>query len=1005
MQKLCSFLVACLLTLSLNAQESRKNQQAEWQQLVNYTIDVWLDDENHFLSGTAEIAYTNNSPNALSEMYFHLWPNAYKNNNTAFAKQMLENGELDFFYSKAEDRGYIDSIDFKVSGREVRLEKTKDIDVVRLVLDKPITSGEKVVVTTPFRVKVPKVFSRLGHKNQDYFITQWYPKPAVYDVNGWNPMPYLNQGEFYSEFGGFDVRITLPDNYTIAATGVCLTKGELLAEKEGLPDSVTSSTTSKTVQFKAENVHDFAWFASKRFGYVTKDVTLPSGEVVEARVVAADPNKKDLDHIETALVRYSEYVGAYPYPHATVVHGELKAGGGMEYPMITLCDFMNEEVIVHEVGHNWFYGILGNDERTYPWMDESINSFYEQLAIHQGVKNESPFSNAGIMQVFAKDLLLRNEYQASNLHSNHYTSNNYGFSVYGLGAKAFHHLKDYLGTENFDACMQAYYETWKFKHPLPGDMKASFETTSGKDLSWFFDGVLGTSKPIDFGVKKKRGEWIVKNKSEIDMPIPIGYVSGEETEVYWYTAEAGSSTTLNAPADSVENLVVDPHQNTLDLFANNDALRQQLKIVPFYTGADRKDKNELFVAPAMGWNAYDRFMLGLVISNHSIMDKKFRFHLAPLYSFSQNDINGHGELSFTQPLSAAGQYVEFGANLMSYSFEERGLQRNLYQFARVSPFVKYSLPKSSLRTSPDKSLKLQYDLVRLNPQFAFNDDTLSGPRTYRSRQRNFITLNYVVEQKRKINGYKLDILAEYGEIAQTVVLGDLNDRRIRNITTNPITNESDTLYYFPNVGEDIERDNFLRLSGSFLYKLDIGIEKKPLELRFFGSYLFKEYANTIYKNSIGSTDGAGYYDYRFDDFLMYRNADAGMLRNQISNRRDFSRFVGPVLSSNQWLLNAIVTVPLPGKIPVKPYAELLMVNDMDQVSFNTGQPLFYNVGLEVEIIPNRLELFFNLAQSEEITAFQERETIGIDKFLERATFVLDLNNLTLPKLKRTLKLF
>jgi hypothetical protein len=1082
MQKMLVYLLAAFCSSPLVAQQPEKVKQALWQQHVAYSINVVLDDDNHFLYGNIEVAYTNNSPDSLREMYFHLWPNAYKNNNTAFAKQMMENGELDFYYSKPEERGYIDSVDFSITGRKVVLERTKHLDVVRLQWNKPIEPGEIVVISTPFRVKIPKVFSRLGHKNQDYFITQWYPKPAVYDVNGWNPMPYLNQGEFYSEFGSFEVNITLPENYTIAATGTCLTEGELLDEKEGLSESVASSSKQKTVRFEAENVHDFAWFASKRFGYVSKDIKLPNGDVVKARVVAAEPNKRDLHHIETALTTYSTYVGSYPYPHATVVHGELKAGGGMEYPMITLCDFMNEEVIVHEVGHNWFYGILGNNERRYPWMDESINSFYEHLAIHGEDKKERVLSNAGIMQVFAKDLLLRNEYQASNLPSQEYTSNNYGFSVYGLGAKAFQHLKAYLGAERFDECMQQYYEEWKFKHPLPGDMQASFEASTGENLDWFFNGILGNAKPLDYAIKKKddtyilqnksnlempvpvdfalsgpkethwftpkagesmelsipQGEiesvtidadkftldsnsskdaakhyaikkkgdtYILKNKSNLEMPVPVDFTLSGPTEIHWFIPKAGESMELSIPQGNIENATFDPNKNTLDLFAGNDALKQKLKVIPFYTGLDKKDQRELFVAPAFGWNAYDRFMLGLLISNHSLMDKKFRLHLAPMYSFNQGDINGHGEISFTQPLSSAGQFVEFGTKLMSYSFEERGLLREQYQFYKVSPFISYNLPKSSLRTSADRSLRLQYDFVGLNPQFEFNDDTLSGPKTFRSKQRNFVTLNYLVEQKRKINGYKLDILAEFGDIAQTVVLGDLNDSRVRGVINDPVTNQSDTLYYFPNIGEEIERDNFIRLSGIFQYNLDIGIKDKPLELRFYGSYLLKDYPNTIYKNSVGSTDGAGYYDYRFDDFLMHRNADVGMFRNQISNRRDFSRFVGPIISSDQWLLNAIITVPLPGKIPIKPYVELLTVNDMDEISYNTGQALFYNVGLEVELIPNRLELFFNLAQSQEITNFQETSSSGIDKFMERATFVIDLNNLTLPKLKRTIKLF
>ena len=352
-------------------------KQATWQQQVDYVIEVKLDDVNHLLAGDIAFTYTNNSPQTLSEVYMHLWPNAYKNNSTAFAKQMQENGDLDFYYAKESERGFIDQLAFMANGVPLVVKPTNNIDVVSMQLAMPIKTGEQVTISTPFTVKVPKVFSRLGHENQDYFITQWYPKPAVYDVNGWNAMPYLNQGEFYSEFGSFKVSITVPDNYVVVATGDCENELELGESKTASDTEPVSSASTKTLVFNATKVHDFAWFASKRWGYVSKKIMVGDKEVL-ARLVSPKPDKKYLTAIETAITYYSDNVGVYPYSHATVVHGELKAGGGMEYPMITLCDFLNDEVIVHEVGHNWFYGILANNERRFPWMDESINSYMRQ---------------------------------------------------------------------------------------------------------------------------------------------------------------------------------------------------------------------------------------------------------------------------------------------------------------------------------------------------------------------------------------------------------------------------------------------------------------------------------------------------------------------------------------------------------------------------------------------------------------------------------------------------
>ena len=214
MKKLLLFLFFFSTFIDLEA-------QSYWQQEVNYIIEVTLDDTNHELNALVKMEYHNNSPDELREIYMHLWPNAYKNGSTALAKQKLENGNTLLHYASVEDRGYIDGLDFEVNGKKVAWElDAVHIDIGKLTLNEPLKPGNKIDITTPFHVKIPKgIFSRLGHMGESYQITQWYPKPAVYDKEGWHPMPYLDQGEFYSEFGSFDVSITLPENYVVGATG------------------------------------------------------------------------------------------------------------------------------------------------------------------------------------------------------------------------------------------------------------------------------------------------------------------------------------------------------------------------------------------------------------------------------------------------------------------------------------------------------------------------------------------------------------------------------------------------------------------------------------------------------------------------------------------------------------------------------------------------------------------------------------------------------------------
>ena len=214
--------ITCLCSVVVYSQDNY------WQQQVNYDIDVALNDKNHTLKGFLNLEYTNNSPDQLDFIWFHLWPNAYKNENTAFAKQLFRDPEGKKRWKDIKDKGYIDSLAFKVNGVAAKTEADpENIDIVKLLLPNPLKPGEKVKITTPFFVKLATYNSRSGHEAQSYMVCQWYPKPAVYDRKGWHPIPYLDQGEFYSEFGSFKVNITLPSSYIVGSTGLLQNEAEL----------------------------------------------------------------------------------------------------------------------------------------------------------------------------------------------------------------------------------------------------------------------------------------------------------------------------------------------------------------------------------------------------------------------------------------------------------------------------------------------------------------------------------------------------------------------------------------------------------------------------------------------------------------------------------------------------------------------------------------------------------------------------------------------------------
>ena len=447
-----------------------------WHQKVNYIIDVKLNDKEKTLDGFEQIIYQNNSPDTLHFIWFHLWPNAYKNDRTAFSDQLLENGNTRFYFSGKQEKGYINRLDFKADGTTAKTEDhPQHIDIIKLILPKPLLPGKHTIITTPFHVKLPFNFSRGGYDGESFQVTQWYPKPAVYDQNGWHPMPYLDQGEFYSEFGNFDVRITVPENYIVAATGE---QSKAPIDDIENPLQRQTSMAIKTVRFLQNDVHDFAWFANKRFIVKQDTCTLASGKVIQvfAYYTTAEEKiwKNSLQYAKDALRFYSTEVGEYPYKVLSVVQGPESFGGGMEYPTITIISpgLTPKEldlIIAHEIGHNWFYGILASNERDHPWMDEGINSFYDQKYGLMKYGKQDRFYD-----LLYLTKLQRKTAQPIETSSEQFTGMNYFLGAYLSAAAALRELEKNMGSETFQKLMRHYYEQWKFKHPQPEDFKRTF---------------------------------------------------------------------------------------------------------------------------------------------------------------------------------------------------------------------------------------------------------------------------------------------------------------------------------------------------------------------------------------------------------------------------------------------------------------------------------------------------------------------------------------------------
>lgn len=613
--------------------------QASFQQQVDHDIAVSVDEKTNSLEGKQRILYHNRSNDSVRYIWFHIWPNAYKNDRTAFSEQLLRNGRTDFYFSADESKGYINRLSFSINNKSVTYEDHPiHQDIIKLQLPSPIAPGTTLEIENSFHVKLPDYFSRSGRLSNSLQVTQWYPKPAVFDQKGWHPMPYLDQGEFFSEFGNYKVRITMNHKWIIAATG------EL--QSESMADS------SKTWSFSQDNIHDFAFFASPDYLVDTGSVLIHNRRIKLQTFYRKESKswKNSILYLGNAIVSRSSWIGEYPYSVASAVELPQDGEDGMEYPTITIISNPDNErklesLINHEVGHNWFYGILASNERQYPWMDEGMNSYYDRRYAAEvaatGLNSgqwwlEIPFLRKRLPDEF-EALLFRSasavkKDQPINGISESFSQLNYSLSCYYKTSVWMQKLEKQLGRQVFDSMMQEYFKQWKFRHPYPEDFRHLAEKVSGKNLDSLFD-LLDQKGMSEKHVSKK-------------------------TKLNW-----------------------------------------------LFSLKETDQHNYINFAPMMGYNYYDGWMPGILIHNYSLPVPRLRFFLIPQYASSSQKIRGMGGLHYRWNPGQAGAKLELGISAASYSkdlFIDSLGKKNHLSFSKWVPTIKYSWPDQG---SMQKSLQ------------------------------------------------------------------------------------------------------------------------------------------------------------------------------------------------------------------------------------------------------------------------------------------------------------
>jgi hypothetical protein len=527
-------------------QKEAKGNATYWQQHVDYTMDIDMNVSNYQYKGTQKLVYTNNSPDELTKVFYHLYFNAFQPGSQMDVRSLNikdPDRRVGDRISKLQPNevGYIKVNSLKQNGGAVSFETVGTI--LEVQLNTPIKSGESVTFDMLFDAQVPVQIRRSGRNSKEdvaLSMAQWYPKMAEYDFQGWHTPPYLAR-EFHGVWGDFDVTIHIDKSYVVGGTGYVQNPQEVGHGYEDTSKAMNLPAGDKlTWHFKAPNVHDFMWAADPE--YIHDILTTESGidlhfyykKTLDEKYLE---NWKQLQPKTAELIDYySANVGQYPYKQYSVVQG---GDGGMEYAMSTLVTGQRSYgslfgVTAHEMAHTWFQFLLASNESLHPWMDEGFTSYISNKAENEISKSGKENPHAGSYRGY-NTIVSRGYEESLSTHADRYNTNwAYGTASYSKGNIFLSQLEYVIGAENVANGLKKYFTDFSFKHPTPNDIKRSMEKVSGIHLDWYLNEWTQTTHTIDYGIKSVEGKKITLERiGQMPMPIDVEVAYTDGTMEYF----------------------------------------------------------------------------------------------------------------------------------------------------------------------------------------------------------------------------------------------------------------------------------------------------------------------------------------------------------------------------------------------------------------------------------------------------------------------------------------
>lgn len=708
-------------------------QHPYWQQQVHYTIRVILNDSSHTLDGSLKISYKNNSPDTLHYLWFQLRPNAFSSDKTILSEQLLQYGDSRMYFSTPDQKGYINQLDFRINDVHAATSEHPEYpDLIRVVLPNPLLPGGNILISTPFHVKIPDAFFQFGHDGQSYQLVNWYPAPAVYDKQGWHLEPFLKQGGTYNEAGDFEVAISLPENYVVAAPGFLDNEGEkewmknrsLFTFKETTHrtkikaghyktirnNTPVSSATFKTLRYQLQNASDFAWFADKRFVVTQDTCALPSGKIVDVYSFYTPDEKSawanSIELTKNALKFFDSTVGEYPYPTLSVTQAPPKmesAHPGIIALFSSRYKALKNEQLVQNIGTNWFtYGMLINLPE-YPWISNGLNAYYTNRYFSQENAEASLIpSSTNLNRLVLETTAAVRKDQPVNLPAASFNPVNYKLSTYTKAAQWMQLLEASMGRVAFDSLIHSFFEQWKYKHPCPDDFKQTITAIAFNHSDSLFS--------------------LLDKKGSLTPPV------SKSLRFVW-------------PAKA------DPYQQY------------------YYVG----------VSPAIGFNDYDKLMAGAVIHNYTLPPRRLRYIGSALYAFGSRKLNGIGSITYDWFPEKLFYKIETGLSFARFTedrYTDDEKNTTYLGYRKITPRVRVTFQNTDAQSTVRRYVQLKTHFINTESlRFSWDSTVMKNKYATVTENRTIHDLQFVTENIRTLYPYdyslQLELSDDFGRLSFT----------------------------------------------------------------------------------------------------------------------------------------------------------------------------------------------------------------------------------------------